>query len=283
MSKCLLCAAAPMSGLRHRFVMLSSIKYFADRYGYSVRMLWGITTGVAYRQFQELFAPVPGISVTNVTAQKLTEVANCAKSGRSILFGNQLFRAFRPGGPLPDNVFSWDLAGCGDLARLIPGRPPQVVASPSPAIRAQALAYIRAHRVGDRLGIRVRVEEYRSRNRKPRRVMRELDEVVKSIVRVPWYTQVFLATDSEYVQQMLASHFTDVRFLFKKFDLQEPTGRYVHRQDRDAMFTFLKEVDCLCHCKRIINVGGFLNERSVEHKILEEPYEEAAHLNLIRR
>jgi hypothetical protein len=52
----------------------------------------------------------------------------------------------------------------------------------------------------------------------------------------------------------------------------EPTGRYVDRQDKEAMFTFLKEVECLCQCRNIINSGGFHQDSSVRHKILEEPY-----------
>jgi hypothetical protein len=48
------------------------------------------------------------------------------------------------------------------------------------------------------------------------------------------------------------------------------------------MVTFMKEVDCLCRCRRIINIGGFLNDDSVEHKLLEEPYEDAALMCLQR-
>jgi hypothetical protein len=156
------------------------------------------------------------------------------------------------------------------------------VAKPAAAIQGQANAWIRAHRIAHRLGIRVRVEESRSRNRKPHRVKRELDQVVRSLIRIPWYAPVFVATDSEYIQQMLASHFVDTSFLPKKFDLQEPTGRYVHRQDKEAMVTFLREICCLCACPRIINIGGFLNEAQVSNKVMEEPYEAAAFLHVKR-
>jgi len=37
------------------------------------------------------------------------------------------------------------------------------------------------------------------------------------------------------------------------------------------MFTFLREIDCLCHSKKIVNVDGFLNEQSVKDKILAPP------------
>jgi len=80
---------------------------------------------------------------------------------------------------------------------------------------------------------------------------------------------VFIATDSDYIQQRLLSHFIDSRFLSKRFELREQTGGYVHRTDKDAMLTFLKEVSCLCACRHIINYGGFLNENSVRYKFIE--------------
>jgi SUMO ligase MMS21 Smc5/6 complex component len=73
-------------------------------------------------------------------------------------------------------------------------------------------------------------------------------------------------------QQKLAAHFCDTTFPPKQFDLLESTGRYVHRQDKDAMTMFLQEVECLCRCRRIINIGGFLNEASVRDKVIEGPY-----------
>ncbi len=128
----------------------------------------------------------------------------------------------------------------------------------------------------DRVGIRVRVEEIDSGKRKPHRIQTELDEVVKSIIRIPWYVKVFVVTDSEYIQQMLASHFADCVFLPKNFDLTQSTGRYIHRLDKAAMVTFLKEVDCLCRCRKIVNIGGFPNDASVQHKMIEPPYADAA-------
>ena len=62
----------------------------------------------------------------------------------------------------------------------------------------------------------------------------------------------------------------------------EATGRYVHRDDQNAMKTFVKEVGCLCACKMIISFGGFLNDSSVQAKIIQEPYSEAAFLNVKR-
>jgi hypothetical protein len=52
-----------------------------------------------------------------------------------------------------------------------------------------------------------------------------------------------VVTDSEYVQERLTAHFSDAKFLPKAFDLEEPTGRYVHRQDKDALTTFLKDAE----------------------------------------
>jgi hypothetical protein len=283
MDKWLACAATPGSGVRHRFLMLSSIKHFADARGYSVCMLWGLTQGVSFCRYEELFAPIPGIKTINISAEQLSGWAGHARSRKSVRLGNRSFRVFRSGVVPGADVFSWDLKAAWNLSHMLSDRPAQVVAKPSATIRAQADAYARAHGVTTRLGIRVRVEEYLYRNRKPHRIRRELDEVLQSIIRIPWYTRVFIATDSEYVQQMLASHFKDARYLPKNFDLQDPTGRYVHRQDKAAMFTFLREVDCLCRCKRIINIGRFLNDHSVRQKWIPEPYCDAVYMHLIRR
>jgi len=283
MSKWLVCTATPTSGVRHRLMMLSAVKHFADTRGYSVFLLWGVSGGVSYCRFEELLAPIPGVRVVNLPAAQINPVVACARTQKTITIGKHALRVFRGGEPPRGNFFSWDLVGAWALAKAVPGRPDQLVARPAQGIRAEAADYSRTHGLGARLGIRVRVEELPYRDRKPHRVRKELDDVVRSLVRIPWYTRVFVATDSEYIQQMLASHFHDARFLPKSFDLQEPTGRYVHRQDKHAMFTFLKEVDCLCRCKRIINIGGFLNDRSVGHKILREPYSEAAYLHVARR
>jgi hypothetical protein len=272
--KVVVCATTPGSGVRHRFVALSALKHFADHNGYSACMLWGVTRGVAYCRFEELFAPLPGVRIVNISDEALAGVAECAYKKRVITFGSQPLPLFRPDQrwKLPDRFFSWDLAGAFALAREV-GRPPKhLVAPASLPIQERVNAYVRRHGLESRLGIRVRVEEYRERNRKPHRIQRELDEVLASIIRLPWHARVFIATDSHYIQTMLASHFNDARYIEKEFDLREKTGKYVHRQDKRAMFTFLEEIDCLCRCRKIINIGGFLNERSVQGKIISEPY-----------
>jgi hypothetical protein len=231
-----------------------------------------------------LFAPTPGIMVRNVSIEQLTEVANSVRSNKDVRMGNHSFRLLTPGGEIPrGDLFSWDLAAGKALGRRVPGPLAEIVARPSADIRTKADAYARRHNLSDRLGIRVRVEENPKHGRRPRRIRRELDQLLKSIIRIPWYTRVFVATDSEYIQQMLASHFTDTTFLPKQFDLQEPTGRYVHRQDKDALFTFVQEVDCLCRCRKIINISGFLNDHSVRQKCIREPFREAAYMHVVRR
>jgi len=261
--------------VRHRFLMLSAAKHFADCFGYSVCMLWGVTGAVSYCRFEDLFAPVPGIRIVNLSPEKMTEVANRAMTASDVMLGNSSFRVLRPGEAPRGSFFSWDLVSSGALAKLRSASWPQVLAVPAATIRADASAFARAHGLDKRLGVRVRVEESPSRNRKPHRVERELNEALKSIIRLPWHTKTFVATDSEYMQQMLASHFPDTKYLAKRFDHQEATGRYVHRQDKEAMVTFLKEIFCLCLCRKIVSVGGFLNEDSVRHKIIQKPYEQA--------
>ena len=53
----------------------------------------------------------------------------------------------------------------------------------------------------DRLGIRVRAMELPNQKNRTHRVKSELDAVLYSLYRIPWYVPVFIATDSEYVQQ----------------------------------------------------------------------------------
>jgi hypothetical protein len=281
MSNLLLCAG--ISGVRDRFLMLSDLKGFADVRGYSVSILWGLTSSVAFCRFEELFAPIQGVTVINISPLELAKVAESGRSEKNIRVANRLLQVFRPGEVPKGDFFSSDLKSAGTLARMISRRPPRIVAKPSAMIRAQADAYARTHHMAGRLGIRVRVEENLRQKRKPHRVRKELDEVVQSIIRIPWYTRVFVATDSEYVQQMLSSHFTDSRFLPKNFANQEATGRYVHREDKNDMFTFVKEVDCLCRCERVINIGGFLNDHSVRQKWISEPYHDVACMHLVRR
>jgi hypothetical protein len=92
---------------------------------------------------------------------------------------------------------------------------------------------------------------------------------------MPWYVPVFVVTDSEYIQQMLASHFHDARFLPKNFNQKEVSGGYIDRDDRAAVKTFVTEVACLMACRKIVNIGGFINEESVWEKMVQPPYDAA--------
>jgi len=212
-AKWVVCAARVGSGVRHRVAMLSAIKCFADCYGYSVWMLWGVTKGVAFCRFEDLFAPIPRVRVTNISPDQLSEAEHCARRGQDVRVGERSFSCFRPGDTPKGSLFSWDLIASGALARLASPSWRQVVVQPAATIRAHTRAYARAHQIDRRLGIRVRVEEGTSAKRKPRRIIQDLNETVKSIITIPWYAKVFLATDSEYIQQMLALHFHDARFL----------------------------------------------------------------------
>lgn len=283
MSKVIVCAATPSSGVRHRFLVMQRIKGFADHFRYSARMLWGVSRGVSYCRFEELFAPIPGLAIENISEREVIGLAHQVAASSSVNYKGRSLRVFLPGAAPAKDIFAWNLSASASLARLLPRRPPSLVARLSKPLQAQASVWIRRHDLTNRLGIRVRVEELASQPRKPHRVRRELDEVITSIIRIPWHTRVFIATDSEYIQQMLASHFYDARFFLKRFDLEEATGRYVHRQDRHAMFTFLKEVYCLCACSKIINIGGFLNDNSVKARVIKEPYQAGALMHFSRR
>jgi hypothetical protein len=142
-------------------------------------------------------------------------------------------------------------------------------ARPSAELQLQASAFSQKHRLPNRIGIRVRVTENPADGRTLCRVQRELDTAIKSIIRLPWYSPVFLVTDSEYVQQMLSSHFPDARYFPKTFSDIEKGNTYVNRKDSSAMRTYVLEIACLTSCRRIVNYGGFINEESVSDKIIE--------------
>jgi len=268
-------AAAPWwAGTWHRFRVMNHVKAFADSAGYRVYFLWGVSSAVAYCRFEDLLSPVPGVQVVNVSEQELLEVERATAKSKSIRFGNQGLAVYHRGGALSDSMFAFDIAAgeaLEHLARCKSRLAKPIYAIPAPEIRRQASAHIRNLDLSRRVGIRVRVTECNIDGRKPRRRRRELDDTVRSIIRMPWHVRVFVVTDSEYIQQMLASHFHDTRFLAKRFDERDIGGWYVGRQDRDSMVTFLTEVACLTSCRKIVNVGGFLNQESVRAKIIEIP------------
>ena len=279
MAKLILCAAKIGAGVRHRYIMLSQVKAYADRYGYRVRMLWGATGGVADHRHEELFAPIPGIDIQNISKHQLRSIADlCARDGGFVYHGEP-FHVARSDRGYSERFFSWDLAGSEDLSMRVPRPIPQLVATPSAPIQADIRAWVGANRVHTRLGIRVRAIEQLHRTNRVHRIKAELDAALQALYRIPWYVPVFIVTDSEYIQQRLASHFADSVFIPKKFEDAEAGGRYVRRSDKDAMKTFIKEIGCLCACKKIISNGGFLNDASVEAKIIRAPYREAAYMN----
>ncbi len=293
----LLCGAAPWwSGLRHRFRSISQAKTFADYAGYRLQYLWGVSEGVAYCRYEDILAPIPGIRMINVSEAQLKEIEASYRQSKALRLAGGHFAVYRPGGPLADQLFAFDLWGDfaetgGLLGRTPPSRRPAVptTATPAAELHRKAADFIRRHDMKRRVGIRVRVTENPVDGRKPRRIQRELDNTIRSIIRLPWYTRVFLATDSQYIQQMLASHFPDARFWPKKFRDQAEGGRYVHRKDPEDMRAFMTEIACLTSCARIINVGGFMNEESVYPKVIEPPYDRAilrsanGPLNVFRR
>ncbi len=282
MGRMVVCAATAYAGVRHRYLMLRQVKAFADRHGYAVRMLWGVTGAVSNYRHENLFAPVPGVEIHNISKEELRAIKYfCEKDGGFTYKGEPL-RMLRPGETPSEHFFSWDLAGSGALANLVPRPFPQLIARPCSPLQTQVEGFIRANRMENRLGIRVRAMELPNQKNRVHRVKSELDAVLHSLYRIPWYVPVFIATDSEYVQKTLVAHFADARFLPKEFTQVEETGGYVHRDDKHAMKTFVKEVGCLCACRMIISFGGFLNDSAVQSKIIKEPYSEAAFLNVKR-
>lgn len=282
MAKLVVCAATTYAGVRHRYLMLRQVKAFANRHGYVVQMLWGVTGAVSNYRHEELFAPVPGVEIRNISKEELRAVRICCERDGGFIYRGEPLRMVRAGETPGERFFSWDLAGSSALANHVPRPFPQLLAKPCGALQTQVEGYIEANGIRNRLGIRVRAMELPNQKDRIHRIKSELDGVLSSLYRIPWYVPVFIATDSEYIQKTLVAHFADIRFLSKEFSHEEPTGRYVHRDDRNAMKIFLKEVECLCACKMIINFGGFLNDSAVQSKIIKEPYSEAAFLNVKR-
>jgi hypothetical protein len=269
-------AAAPAgAGIWHRFRVVNHVRTFANYAGCRVCFLWGVSSGVSFCRFEELLSPVKRVEFINVSEPELNEVERLSKKSENVRFRGQNLAVYRAGGSVADRMLAFDIAAAEALERLARSRAPlagPLAAIPAPVLRKRASACIRDLGLSARIGVRVRVTECAEDGRRPRRLQGDLDDTVKSIIRVPWHVRVFVVTDSEYIQQMLASHFHDTKFLPKRFGEKDNGGRYVYRHDRDSMLTFLTEVMCLTACSKIINVGGFLNQESVQAKIIRPPW-----------
>ncbi|EDY21078.1 hypothetical protein CfE428DRAFT_1371 [Chthoniobacter flavus Ellin428] len=263
--KKLVCVSSYSSGLKHRFALLNQVRNFGHLHGYDVHFLWGVSRGVAYCHWEELFGPLEGIRVTNVSEAEVDRIGRLQKAAPLIEYEGERLDVVSDGCPLTDRMFAFNLPATDYLERLVPNsaRPKmRLLAPPNDAIRVSVDALARKHRLAQRTGIRVRVTEAAHDPRKPHRNKAELDQCLVPLLRLPADMPAFIVTDSEYVQCRLATHFVDAVWLPKEFDLTENGSHYVHRSDKAAMFTFLKEAFCLCACRRVINIGGFLNDQA---------------------
>jgi hypothetical protein len=274
-------AAAPWwSGTWHRFRVINHIAAFAKSAGYRAHFLWCPSQGVSHCRFEELLSPVADIQVVNVSEREVNDLERLAAKSKTVRIKGLDLAVYRKGGTPADKMFAFDLGAAEPLENLARSRAfvtSPLRATPSPQILKHAAAYVRDQNLPRRVGIRVRVTECPIDGRKPRRIQKELDETVKSIIRIPWHFRVFVVTDSEYMQQMLASHFRDVRYLPKRFSERGEGGGYVDRNDQADMQTYMMEVECLMSCWRIVNVGGFINQDLMWSKILKPPYDRALH------
>ena len=286
MGSVLYCAAPGWAGVWHRFRTLNNIHAFAKRSGFRPCYLWGVSEGVSHCTFEELLSPIPGFNVINVPEAELAQLEREYRQADNVTFRGEKFSVYRRGVPKPKTlVFDlWgDFAESTALTREVPSPSRSMApvrATPADKLKREAESRIREWDIGRRIGIRVRVTENPTDGRSLCRRQRELDNAIKAIVRMPWCVRVFVVTDSGYVQQMLASHFRDIRFIPKKFVLSEPGGKYVHRNDPASMRTFMIEVTCLLACWRIINFGGFLNQELVQSKMIEPHHDPKVLLSL---
>ncbi len=276
MSRSLFLGAPSWAGTWHRFRALNHALPFARDRKYQLNFLWSLSGGVSYCRFEDLFSQIPGVNVHNVAEHEVDRLEAAFKRADKLAVRDQLLSVFRRGRAAADKMLVFDLAAAEALEEnVLPEKRPaaKTLAIPSPEIRQRAGAFIRKHDLPRRLGIRVRVTECPADGRKPRRLQSDLDQTVKSLIRLPWYLRVFVVTDSEYVQQMLASHFPDSRFLPKRFSDEGPAGRFVHRHDPLDMRNFVTEVTCLAACWKIINIGGVINQDALHQRTVGLPYD----------
>ena len=263
--KKLVCVSSHGSGVKHRFALLHQVKNFGRLHGYDVHFLWGVSKGVAYCRWEELFGPLDGIRVSNISETEVARLDRAQQSHDAIIYEGERLDVVKDGCTLTARMFGFNLPASGYLERLVPNsaRPKMRLLAPlSEAIHVEVEALVREHHLTERIGIRVRVTEAPRDKRKPHRNQAELDDCLAPLLRLAPTLPVFIVTDSEYIQQSLAAHFRSAFLLQKEFDLTENGSRYVHRSDKPAMITFLKEAFCLCECRRVINIGGFLNDQS---------------------
>jgi len=186
MARVLYAAAPWWSGLRHRFRSISQAKTFADHAGYRLSFLWGVSEGVAYCRYEDILAPVPGVRMINVAEDEFKRIEQVYRSSKNIRFEGKQFTVYRPGGPLTDQLFAFDLWGdfaeTGALQRRVSlsGHPViPATAAPSAELRRKADDFIRRHELQKRVGIRVRVTENPVDGRKPRRIQGDLDNTIR--------------------------------------------------------------------------------------------------------
>jgi hypothetical protein len=277
MTRDLILACPSWTGTWHRIRVIDHARTFVRSAGCQFHFLWAVSSGVSYCRFEELLAPIPGVRIFNLSETEMNDLEQKASKFTTLVFSGEKFDVYRAGGRTSGRMFTFDFAGARALEAAVANSPAKrvrpVQAIPAAELSAKATRYIRDFQISRRVGIRVRVTECPIDGRKPRRVQGELDDAIKSIIRAPWHIPVFLVTDSEYVQQMLASHFHDNRFLPKKFTEKCGGYRYVSRHDREGMRTFMTEVMCLTACRKIVNIGGFLNQDLVADKIVGPPWE----------
>lgn len=265
----LYCISHASGGLKHRMIMLSRVMHYAAHAGRDVCLLWGCTEAVAKCRFDELLARIRGVRVINLSAAENRALVSCAGHEQGVAIEERVVAVFDPARELPVGpVLCVDLKQAGALASRITATPEALASEIAPVLLGQAMDFCARHVMGERVGIRVRVLESPIPGRKPWRVQAELDDVLAWLIRLPWQTPVFVATDSEYVQQVLACHFASICWLPKCFRETTRTGNYVSRTDADAMKTFMMEVHCLQQVRQVVNVNGFLNDHLVRERTL---------------
>src|SRR5262249_14855748 len=116
----LVCVSSYFSGVKHRFALLNQVKNFSALHGYQVHFLWGVSKGVAYCRWEELFGPIDGIRVTNISEAEVSRLGRLQENNDTIEYDGELLEVVKEGCPVGEQIFAFNLPATGCLERLVP-------------------------------------------------------------------------------------------------------------------------------------------------------------------
>ena len=118
--KKLVCVSSHGSGVKHRFALLHQVKNFGRLHGYGVHFLWGVSKGVAHCRWDELFGPLDGIRVSNISESDVGWLDRVQQAYDTIEYDGERLDVVKDGRALTDRLFAFNLPASGYLERLVP-------------------------------------------------------------------------------------------------------------------------------------------------------------------